>query len=1299
VALLRTLIHTNNLTQHILVLQEVRVSTNTLRKMFGRNSYSYIHPTAKAAGVAVICMRNDITLEHRAIGNDFRAMLTIARASFRPEPFHILNIYAPVEEQHITQPPFWGRLFDAIDDIPALDVILGDFNVAMYEGDRITTAPNGATDRCAAYVRQNLAERGFTDLGSHLSDRPDHTFLTFGRGGSLSSSRLDYIFVKQDDRSHYVNLKVAALPNCISDHSMVSCEWKISTPHRLPAGRAKRVKPALFATLPKRELQEELLLVENTHIDHVLTAWEQFKKNIITKCSKSTLHRYHHLREDFKFLCKKLTKVEKRISSTTSERYRRHIIKASQGLRNRLDQLIHPMSDSDKRKAFATWCKEGQRPTKFFYTKMRAYTPPTHITSLRHEASQEALESVHGMSDVLHTFYSKQFTPEQLDVDVQEDILHQIPDLLGDATSSLEESITVDEVHYAIQKAKNGKTPGKDGIPAEFYKLHKDTVAQALCRLFNAILRNNIPTQGFSDGLITLLYKKGDPTLLKNYRPITLLNVDYKLYTSILVNRLQQPLTKVLSQDQHAFLKSRLITDNILEVKLNLILAEQTKQTGFAVFLDQEKAYDRVDHEFLFKVLRKYGISATIIETIRNLYTGSRSTVLLNGGAAATVDIRRGVKQGDGLSCLLFVFIMDAFHKYMDARGAITPLRLIENSDYATVAKMYADDTVGIVSSEEDVLKFIQITEQYGTGSGIKINVDKTEILLLGPKEARTLEKVRPILRTRFGANIRTDGVLVRHLGIWVGYNADITTRFGPMLEKLDVSTSRLSRKDLQLKGRTLLAWSMLHSVIMYQAMHADIPAPLLASLQRRINTFICKGKIHVPQNLLYGAREKGGLGAPNLALSISAARIMIARRAILNPSLGWVKLFDEHFRRCHVSHIPTVSQVLLQTALPAKSFNNVDPLCRSIWSSWREHTKIHPASTGPLRPDDRKLIPIWGSFWLGPLGCSRGNQHTATLRKAGIRTVWDLTHHRNMQNILPPGVQTTLTETYDKLPLSWTVEHTAPSQLVGLGKALQIHIANRAFSFESLTTRGICRALRDTAFPPPPPTAASLLQSVLSNPACPRVQQHMWRLLHNILPTRDRLGFVEDKRCPLCMVDLETNKHVLRECAETEAVIRQLQPHELVVAGDTSASVLLDETFLPPSPLKPGITIPMWNTVICTGLHEAWLRRCAAVFGPPRPLTASIERTKWRLRANLYLFNQPGQPVPTAWKTYLVNVCGLEAVPAHKTYPSSVQRYSQSGLARVTTQKTYPARLRANAPADHPSNRHPYCHTYGFTG
>ena len=125
------------------------------------------------------------------------------------------------------------------------------------------------------------------------------------------------------------------------------------------------------------------------------------------------------------------------------------------------------------------------------------------------------------------------------------------------------------EIKTAIRESHNGKSPGWDGLPAEFYKtlLEKEPrVLSILARVFNNILETKEMPARWKDGLLTIMFKKGDPEDIKNYRPLTLMNTDYKLFTSILMRRLVRGLGDAIGLHQSAFIPGRLIDDNIRTV-------------------------------------------------------------------------------------------------------------------------------------------------------------------------------------------------------------------------------------------------------------------------------------------------------------------------------------------------------------------------------------------------------------------------------------------------------------------------------------------------------------------------------------------------------------------------------------------------------------------------------------------------------------------------------------------------------------------------------------------------------------
>ena len=149
--------------------------------------------------------------------------------------------------------------------------------------------------------------------------------------------------------------------------------------------------------------------------------------------------------------------------------------------------------------------------------------------------------------------------------------------------------------------------------------------------------------------LVFFYKKKGDKTNLNNFRPISLLNVDYKIISKALANRLKVVMSSIISPEQSC-VPGRDIIDNIMSVRDVIDLVTLNNKEGFLIKLDQEKAFDRVSHSFMFKVLNKLNFGNTFISWIKILYNDIKSTVKINGHLTPFFPICRGVRQGCPIS-------------------------------------------------------------------------------------------------------------------------------------------------------------------------------------------------------------------------------------------------------------------------------------------------------------------------------------------------------------------------------------------------------------------------------------------------------------------------------------------------------------------------------------------------------------------------------------------------------------------------------------------------------------------------
>jgi len=175
-------------------------------------------------------------------------------------------------------------------------------------------------------------------------------------------------------------------------------------------------------------------------------------------------------------------------------------------------------------------------------------------------------------------------------------------------------------------------------------------------QVYNDILTNGIVSEStFADGWMCPIYKnKGDRREVKNYRPITLLNTDYKLMTKVIATRLANVVPHLVHKDQAGFIRGRSISDQVRLSQLMINYAEATEENGIIVALDQEKAYDKISHDYLWKVMERFDLPGNIIKLVQSIYKTAKTRVAINGEMSTPFQVVRGVRQGDPLSCLLF---------------------------------------------------------------------------------------------------------------------------------------------------------------------------------------------------------------------------------------------------------------------------------------------------------------------------------------------------------------------------------------------------------------------------------------------------------------------------------------------------------------------------------------------------------------------------------------------------------------------------------------------------------------------
>ena len=362
------------------------------------------------------------------------------------------------------------------------------------------------------------------------------------------------------------------------------------------------------------------------------------------------------------------------------------------------------------------------------------------------------------------SFYKTLYTKEDID---EKDIKKYLETsdtttMLNDIEKEgLEGKITPGECEEALKNMKNNKSPGSDGLPAEFYKTFWQDINKDLLESINQSYDTGTlsPTQKRS--ILSLIFKKNDKHLLKNWRPISLLNTDYKILAHVLANRLKRVINKLIHTDQNGYIKGRNIGYNIRLIQDVIEYFENDNIEGAILFIDFHKAFDTVNHNFLHVVLQKFQFGSSFCKWVETIYNKAEACFTNNGWTSRPFEIQRGIRQGCPLSALLFLLVVEILaNKTRKNKSDGLEIKINGESKIIQLAQL-ADDTTLFLKNEQAVNNCIKTVIEFGKFSGLRLNLEKTEGLWLGLGRNRN---------DNF-SNINWRKSSIKALGVYFGYD------------------------------------------------------------------------------------------------------------------------------------------------------------------------------------------------------------------------------------------------------------------------------------------------------------------------------------------------------------------------------------------------------------------------------------------------------------------------------------------------------------------------------------------------
>ena len=882
----------------ILAIQETHLTdelADQFKSLFNNTLTLYHSPdptTRNARGIAIVVRKQAINTSDIAVHTIVPGRAMIAKIPWHDnQKINILAIYAPNPLRENQE--FWEKIKTSVEALPDLrpDIMLGDFNLVEDALDRLPSKQDG--EIATESLRELRSELDLVDGWRHTN--PDTKGYTWIRESDGTQSRIDRIYVREDFLADCKDWEITQ-PPIPTDHEIVSA--KITTPTTPEIGRGRWAIPLrlLKNKFIKGEIQnlglklEDKITTQSTRTEtNNPQIWLQEFKSEILKITRTYEKRTQpKIKTKIARLHEELNNIRNSHALPIDE-----IKIASTQIKKEIQSLVKETHQYKRNVTTAVDAAEGETIGKTWSRRARECKPRDTIKSLKDQSTNSTTRNSRKMAQIAAKHHEEmQFrdgNPHELpDVDKMNKILENVSAKISDESRrKLSENISPDEVREAIKRTSNDKAPGLDGIPIELWKSMDDqfrsstpdqpdkrkcNIVLILTTVFLDIESHGTNTGArLNEGCISPIYKKKDPEDIANYRPITLLNTDYKIFTKALSLRLADVAPQIINQDQAGFIPGRSIFDQVKTTKLVIDYMDMSNKKGMIVALDQEKAYDKVRHPYLWAVMKKFEFPEKFIKVIQNLYDNALTTVMINGEMSIPFIVNRGVRQGDAMSCLLFNIAIEPLAEMIRKSALIKGLPIPATKSHLKV-KMFADDTTVFLTETDDIRDLQDVLSQWCESSGAKFNIEKTEVIPLGNSAQRS-ETINRRKANETGSeipnhiHIAKDGEPVRILGAWLGNNVDQAITWAPVIEDCCKRLKRWGAAKHTLEGRRLIVQMQIAGVTQYLTKVQGMPKNVENTLDKEIRRFLWNNEKTdtVNRKQMHASHKNGGKKVLNL--------------------------------------------------------------------------------------------------------------------------------------------------------------------------------------------------------------------------------------------------------------------------------------------------------------------------------------------------------------------------------------------------------------------------------------------------
>ena len=866
-----------------------KVNEKHIRAEWGYECF-FASNNSRSRGVAIL-FNNNFDFKVKEVISDIQGNYIIVNLTTMERELTLVNIYGPNRDR----PEFYELLEEKLQTFQnTYTIIAGDWNLVLNPDIDYCNYRHVNNQNAQEKVIQLIDDLQLVDIWREIN--PEIRRFTWRRPNPPQQSRLDFFLLSENLVTYVKDADI--LIGYKSDHSLISIVlefkkenirntfWKFNSSHLKDKAFLDKINDVIKETKEQYAvLIYDRNAIENIPIEElqIVISDQLFLDTLLMEIRKATIEygarkkRENNKKEES--LEREILKLEQKYRTITEDQL-------LQEKNDRLIELRKHKVEGIILRSRATFACSGEKISKYYCNMENRHFVSKQMYKLISSKGitlNDTEEMLKETKEYYKNLYQKKVTVDsKLD-----EYVPTLPKLDEIESNSLEGLLTLEEASIALKNMKNGKSPGTDGITVEFFKVFWKQIGGFVVRSLNEGFKKGQMSITQKEGIIICLPKSNKPReYLKNWRPISLLNISYKIGSTCIANRIKQVLHSLINEDQTGFVSGRYMGDNLRFIYDLIHHLDTNNLPGLLVSIDFEKAFDCISWSYMQNVLNTFGFGDSLCQWVKAFYVDIKSYVVVNGKVSEKFIIERGCRQGDPISPYLFILCAEILACRIREDNNIKGIK-IEDSEHKI--SQFADDTCFTLEGDKRSFETLFTTlSNFANMSGLKLNYSKTCNVWLGSKKNSDERFLNDL-------EMEWNPPKFKILGLWFTNDVSFMTEINIKDKLIEVKRlfSIWSKRCSTPLGRVAVLKSLILSKLIFLwILLPNPPDIIIKQLQEMSIAFVWDNKRDkIKRNISIHPIEEGGIDIPYIKAYIYSLKLTWLHKVFSCKRPKWMAL------------------------------------------------------------------------------------------------------------------------------------------------------------------------------------------------------------------------------------------------------------------------------------------------------------------------------------------------------------------------------------------------------------------------